>query len=103
MAYNGPGEAQHRLLVNDLDIAPDQEVKQVLVLAQLTPIDEAPAGFGLDDGLGECAHRLPFSTFVAFWFRGVSSLRPYLPAKRRGRNKGYTKERGGGSGSSCHR
>ena len=46
-----PADAEHRLLVADLDVAPDEEVQQFAVAQQLAPVDADPALARLDDQL----------------------------------------------------
>ena len=46
-----PGHAEHRLLVADLDVAPDQEKEQLAGVVQLLPVDRDPARARPDDDL----------------------------------------------------
>src|SRR5262245_10306555 len=47
---DGPGDAEQRLLVAYLDVAPGQEVKQIAELPELGEVDELPAGGRTNDG-----------------------------------------------------
>ncbi len=40
---DGPGRAQHRLLVAHLDVAPGQEVEQLAIVPQLAQLERDPA------------------------------------------------------------
>ena len=46
---DGPGGAENRLLVTDLDVAPDEEIQQFPVAPQFAKIDEVPAPFRFND------------------------------------------------------
>ena len=45
---HGPGDAQHRLLVADEDVAPGEEVEQLAVLPELAQLERRPAALALD-------------------------------------------------------
>ncbi len=43
-----PGRAEHRLLVADLDVTPDEKVQELAVLPQVAELEGNPAARGLD-------------------------------------------------------
>ena len=54
---NGPGRAQHRLLVADLDVPPGEEVQQLAVLPELMEPERNPAFGWLNTNDGNTCNR----------------------------------------------
>ncbi|HSU65293.1 MAG TPA: hypothetical protein VLJ39_00350 [Tepidisphaeraceae bacterium] len=52
-----PARPEDRLLISDLDVAPDEEVEQFARVKQLGPVDPDPPAAGLENGFNDRVFR----------------------------------------------
>ena len=89
---NGPGDAEQRLLVAHLDVAPDQEVEQLAIGPDVLQPEGAPALLGLDQDVGNrcgCGQLRRHVTSPASAASSPCSVRGRVRIPSRDRHRGH--------------